>query len=109
MGNNTEQKGVWIVKKLYEVEISGHIYVMAENANEAERFAKYNLDRDDLSCDGMDPDDDGVWAGWEKAEPYNSDDNRKVGEILETMRKERKQLQFEASCPTLPFGSPLTV
>lgn len=94
------------MKVLYDVEVSGHMYVMAETYGEAESIARMHLtDEPSISFDANDViEDDGIWSGWENALPYGSDDNRTVRQLMEDAIKEAKRRRFEANHPTLPFG-----
>lgn len=85
------------MKKLYEVEIELHMYVMAENESEAISVAQRNVkdEADNLSdFDFAANRTTCCYANWENEYPYGADTNDTVGEILK-LEKEAAIKQVE--------------
>lgn len=94
------------MKKLFRVsiEVSEHVYVMAKNSSEAEYVA--SMEADDLDYDYYATEvtvcTDGCWVN---AQPYGSDDDRTIAQILQKEEKDKKEREYlEKYCPELPFG-----
>ena len=90
-----------MAKKLFEVEPSGSIYVMAEDADEAADTARHECEKSDITWDAHEVAPmmvDGkpliaIYAEWEKAIPYGGDDDKTVGEIVAEMRARIKEAE----------------
>lgn len=92
-GEDMEEKTLW------EVTADITLYVMAEDEDDAIKVAMRegikeetdNLCKWDLSA--FQP-NRGVMGNWVNLQPYNSDDNRTVGEIWNEMEGKRKQREL---------------
>lgn len=93
------------MKKLFTVEITDTVYIMAEDAREAERLAHgvgIDLDPDYHAYKTKYP-----VCDWGDNYPYNRDknDKRTVDEILDDQRKQvEKEAYLKEYAPELPFG-----
>ncbi len=90
-------------KKLYEVEIEDRIYVMAESSAEAEAVAMSEF-KYDFEFDYNAFETDTCFHVWQNEIPYNSDDNKTVGQICEELQAEKKKKQYmQKHYRPLPF------
>ena len=71
------------MKKLYEVKI--RLYVMAEDEDEAIAVA-FGPDADRWSCDVEFCEPGSFYAHWENSIPFNSDDEKTVGQVFQERR-----------------------
>lgn len=91
-------------KKLYEVEISDRVYVMATSAGQAERVARNIASVHDSNYDAHLA--NSYYMGWENEPPLNADadDNRTVREIIEEMIKQKEKKDYmQRHYRELPF------
>lgn len=91
------------MKKLYEVEIDDHAYVMAENSTEAEAEVRYELSKSDINMDAYEV-HGRCYGDWKDAIPFNSDDDKTVGQICEELiAEEEKKKYIKEHYMELPF------
>ncbi len=87
------------MKKLYEVEVELTLYVMAENGSDAISTGRKNApeelsDLPEFNFTAIRP--DYYMANWENSNPYNSDTDQTVKEIVEAEKEAaRKQAERE--------------
>ena len=81
-------------KKLYEIDVELHMYVMAETEDDARDVALVNLvnEVDEIGgCDLEVMEPAGcIWADMEDSIPYGADDDRRVGDIFEEARQKKR-------------------
>jgi hypothetical protein len=81
-----------MVRKLYEIKMTA--YIMAEDENELRDRAEYG--GLSFNCDECDPQvtavksDMDISEGWLSAIPFEADDDRVVGEIVEAHNKQKE-------------------
>ena len=96
------------MKKLFEVEIESQMYVMAENRSQAEKVAREEVEINDnvyeLDYFAVEAGTH-LLAGFEDTIPYNSDDDKTVGELIEEARAEEQKKEYiKNHYQELPFN-----
>jgi hypothetical protein len=93
------------MKELYEVEINDFMYVMAENAGQAEHVAQSHIHEVNSNVNAYLA--TSYYAEWENIQPYNADDDdtRTVKEIVEQIIATKKKAKYiKAHYRELPFN-----
>ena len=93
-----------MTKKLFKVEIDDLVYVMAKSCTEAEAEARYEISKSDIKMYAYEVKEDRYDSDWKDAIPYNSDDDKTVGEICEELKAQKEKKEYmEKHYQELPF------
>ena len=83
-----------MAKKLFEVEIQAHAYIMAENSTQAESEVRCKISRHDMDFNAYEARGNHCYHDWQNERPYNSDDDKTVGEIIEELKKKQEKKEY---------------
>jgi hypothetical protein len=78
------------MKKLYVVDVTHTVYVVAEDPQEADRTARRGIREygDDPICSASEVKDGPIDPDWRDAVPYGGEDERTVSQILNAAKSD---------------------